>query len=238
MALLACLFALQPIKAADERATGSITGTIDRPNETVEVIEVTAIDRNTDKRYPGKFDAKSQRFTIENLPAPGVYDCIIDFAGARLEGINLRVPRSDFEEEQPLSEEDVETIRRKALGLNQFEDVVEILTIEGNIQHAAVLMNKLRTKPFFGSKPGEVVWRAELWHFERPEETWVKVQDELFLVLYRERIPRAEYDKKSLMFDPALGGVTLSAESPAVDLGRVPPPDAKPGIRLQQRSSP
>ena len=33
------------------------------------------------------------------------------------------------------------------------------MTITGNIQHAAVILNKLRTKPFYESKPGEVIWR-------------------------------------------------------------------------------
>ena len=64
------------------------------------------------------------------------------------------------------------------------------MAIQGNIQHAVILVNKLRTKEFYAAKPGEIIWRAELWHFERPEETWLKVQDEMFIVMYRERIQR------------------------------------------------
>ena len=148
-------------------------------------------------------------------PLGATFDCLIDFqGGARLEGVNLKVPRSEYEEEQPLSAEDAETIKEKVRHLNKFEDEVDVLAVAGNIQHAAVVVNKLRTRPFVNSKPGEVVWRCELWKFERPEETWVKVQDELFLVLYRERIPHAVYAKKSVTFDPALGGLDVDAGDP------------------------
>ena len=138
--------------------TGSITGSLE--NEAT-IVSVTAVDRATGKRFTGKVDA--DRFRIESLPLGATFDVILDFkpalpaAGApsrspsvcRLEGVNMKVPRSDYEEEQPLSPEDIATIKEKVLGLNQFEDVVEILAIHGNIQHAAVLVNKLRTKPFY-----------------------------------------------------------------------------------------
>lgn len=216
---------------AGER-TGSILGSID--GDGALPTTVVAVNRKTRKRHSGTVDAESRVFEISGLPLDATYDCVLDFkGGARLEGINLNVPPSDYVEEQPLSKEDVETIRGKVQRMNRFEDIVEIKTIQGNIQHAAILINKLRTKPFFDSKPGEVIWRAELWHFERPEETWVKVQDELFIVLYRERMQHAVFRKKSLTFDPALGGLKPSAREPVVGVGKVKVPDSKPGIRLR-----
>ncbi|HQU45484.1 MAG TPA: hypothetical protein PK867_21905, partial [Pirellulales bacterium] len=74
-----------------------------------------------------------------------------------------------------------------------------------------------------------------LWHFERPEETWVKVQDELFLTLYRERLQKSAYDQKSLTFTPALGGLSPTAESPLIELKTITLPPAKPGVRLEKR---
>lgn len=215
--------------AADN--AGSISGTIDA--SAGEATSVAVINRADGKRIPGKLDAANGGLQITGLPLDASYDLIIDFAGSRLEGINLKVPPSDYVEEQPLSEEDIETIRDKAKRMNKFEDVVEIKTIQGNIQHAAVLLNKLRTRPFFGSKPGEVIWRAELWHFERPEETWVKVQEELAIVLYRERIQSSAYAAKSHTFDQALGGIALTSEQPTIDLGRIKPPITKPGIHFR-----
>jgi hypothetical protein len=226
-ALLVIGFAARTATAAD---TGVITGVIDKPEQ---VKAVTAVDRSNDKKFPGKIDAKTGKFTIDDLPLPATYDCIVDFGSARLEGVNLKVPRSDYEEEQPLKKEDIDHLKETAKELNVFEDMVEVMTVTGNIQHAAVLLNKLRTKPFYESKPGEVIWRLELWHFERPEETWVKVQDDLFLVLYRERLQKADYEKKSLTLDPALGGVKLTAKQMQADLGTVKLPAADKGIRLR-----
>jgi hypothetical protein len=211
--------------------TGSITGKLDA--SAGEATSVAAMNRSDGKRLPGKLGAAKGKFEITGLPLGAAYDLIIDFAGARLEGINLKVPRSDYVEEQPLSEEDIETIREKAKRMNKFEDVVEIRTIQGNIQHAAVLLNKLRTRPFFGSKPGEVIWRAELWHFERPEETWVKVQEELAIILYRERIQSSAYAAKSHTFDQTLGGIELTREQTTIDLGVIKPPIAKRGIHFR-----
>ncbi len=230
--VICLLFLLAGERSEAGEQTGSIRGMID--GDGALPTTVVAVDRKTRKRHPGTVDAESRAFEISGLRIDVTYDCVLDFKdGVRLEGINLHVPPSDYVEEQPLSKEDVEPIRGKVQRMNRFEDVVEIKTIQGNIQHAAILINKLRTKPFFGSKPGEVIWRAELWHFERPEETWVKVQDELFIVLYRERIQHAVFRKKSLTFDSALGGLKPSDKEPIVDLGDVEAPDIKPGIRLR-----
>jgi hypothetical protein len=220
-----------PVQAAD---TGTIRGMIDKP---ALVKTVVAVDRATDKRFPGKVDAKTGRFAIDGLPLGADYDCIIDLDGARLEGVNLKVPRSDYEEEQPLSADDVKAIKGSVARLNQFEDKVEVLALRGNIQHAAVVIHKLRTKAFINSQPGEVVWRLELWRFEKPEETWIKVQDELFLVLYRERLQKKDFDKKSLTLDAALGGLRVTKDKPVLDVGAVRLPSKEPGIRLRSEKA-
>jgi len=215
--------------AADK---GTITGTVAKQAD--KVTKVTAVERNVNKPpFPGRIDAATGRFTVPDLPVPGRYDCILEFGAPRLEGVNMKVPHSDYEEEQPLTAEDVKTIIRKTKSMNKFEDVVEILGVSGNIQHAAVLLNKLKVKPFYGSKPGEIVWRAELWQFERPEETWAKVQDELFTILYRVREQKAVYDKQSITFEPSLGGLELTLDKPTLDVGAVEPPADKPGVRLR-----
>ena len=232
LAALAQCLGVGPLRAADP---GAITGAIDKPGS---VLAVQAVNRASTKRFPGAIDASTGRFTIAGLPLDADYDCIIDYPGSRLEGVNLKVPRSEYETEQPLSAEDIETIRTKVRALNQFEDVIEIMTVAGNIQHAAVLVNKLRTRPFYDSKPDEIIWRVELWHFERPEDLWVKIQDELFVLLYRERISRSAFDKKSVTFDAGLGGIRLSAHQPSFDLGRIEPSPVQPGIRLRGTGRP
>jgi hypothetical protein len=218
-------FTLHPFLPA-----GSISGSIEPKGQ---ASAVAAIDRSSGKRFTGTIDAAGGAFRVEGLSAGATYDLVIDFKGGRLEGVNMKVPRSDYEEEQPLSEEDIATIKAKVLGLNKFEDVVEIMAIDGNIQHAAILVNKLRTKPFYASKPGEVIWRPELWHFERPDDTWVKVQDELFVILYRERIQKADFDKKSHTFDSSLGGFAIDDKKAAHDVGTIKLPAATSGVRYR-----
>ena len=230
---LARLGLLLSLTLAGAEGPGTISGTLDHPES---VAAVVALDRETDKAFPGTIDAATGRFTIAGLPAGKAFDGRIDYRdGSRLEGVSLKVPPSDFEEEQPLSPEDIQTITTQVRDLNKFEDEVAILAIAGNAQHAAVVLNKLRTRPFVNSRPGEVVWRAERWYFVRPDEDWLKSPDELFLVLYRERLQKQDYDKKALTFDPALGGLAITAEAPTIDLGAISRPPAGPGVRLRSK---
>jgi hypothetical protein len=215
---------------ANGAETGTIRGKVERAGV---VTAVAAIDRATDKKYSGKIDGKTGQFTIAELPLGKSYDCILDAGPARLEGVDLKVPPSDYEEEQPLTKEDIEKIKKTALALNKFENEIEVLAVAGNIQHAAVMLNKKRTTPFYESKPGEMIWRLELWHFEKPEETWIKVQEEFAIVFYRQRLPKAEFDKKALTLDAALGGIKLDDKQKIVELGTIASPSKEPGIRLR-----
>lgn len=229
--VLIVLITMLPASAAPK---GTIRGTVEDPKS---VKSIRLVNRKTKKSYAAKFNQQNGRFEAAGLPIKATFDCIVDYKFGRLEGVNFKVKRSDYEEEQPLSKEDRKIIRRKVLGLNKFTDQVKILAIKGNIQHAAILIHKLRTKPFFDSKPGEVIWRAELWHFQRPEETWLKDLDELWIVLYRERIQRAVFDKKSVTFDPKLGGISITAKRPTHDLGTIKTPSRKRGVRLRPAPS-
>ncbi|HEY7310096.1 MAG TPA: hypothetical protein VH643_12110, partial [Gemmataceae bacterium] len=210
--------------------TGTIRGKAAKADA---LTAVTAIDRATDKKYSGKIDAKSGEFTITDLPLGATYDCILDAGSVRLEGVNLKVPRSEYEEEQPLTKEDIETIKKTALSLNKFENEIEILTVAGNIQHTAVVLNKKRTTPFYESKPGEMIWRLELWHFEKPDETWIKVQEEFAIVFYRQRLQKSDFAKKALTLDSILGGIKLDDKQKNVELGTIVLPSKEPGIRLR-----
>jgi hypothetical protein len=214
---------------------GTITGTIDKP---ADVTKLTAINRGDDKRFPGEIDAKIGKFTIRNLPLGATYDLLFEIGDdVKLEGVNLSVLHSDYEVEQPMTKEDVKAITEAAKSLNQFENNIEVMTILGNIQHAAVVLNKTRTTPFVNQLPGEMIWRMEVWRFEKPDETWIKDQDDLFVVLHRERLQQADFEKKALTLDPALGGVNLSEKQANVELGKVVLPSKERGIRLRTRTA-
>ena len=211
---------------------GTISGTIDKPEA---VTKLSAINRADDKHYPGVVDAKTGKFTVKDLPLEATYDLLFEFGDhGLLEGVNLKVAHSDYEIEQPMSKDDLKTLTEQVKTLNQFENNVEILTITGNIQHAKVLLNKSRTTPFVNQAPGEMIWRVEVWAFEKPDETWVKEQGgDLFTVLHRERIQKTEFEKKSVTLDPTLGGLPLTDKQENVELGKVVLPSHEPGVRLR-----
>jgi hypothetical protein len=212
---------------------GAISGKLDKAGV---LTAARAINRDDpDKKYPGSVDARTGAFVIKDLPLGATYDVVLEAGPAILEGVNLKVMRSDFEEEQPLTKEDVETIKKTALSLNKFENKVEILGVFGNIQHAAVILNKLRTEAFINSNPGEMIWRLEVWRFERPDETWIKRQDELATVHYRKRMQKDDFAKVALTLEPALGGIELTEKQPEVKLAPVAAPAAEPGIRLRKK---
>jgi hypothetical protein len=218
-----------PVRAGQK---GTITGTIDRPKG---VTTVAAVDRSEEKDrvFKAKIDPKSGKFTISGLPLKKTYDVVIDVGSVRLEGVNLKVPPSDFEEEQPLTKADVVAITKIARALNKFENEVDVMVVAGNCQHAAVVLNKRRTTPFYESKPGEMIWRLELWHFQKPNDHWLKDPDELGVIFYRERLQKTAFARKSLTLDPKLGGSTLTEKKKTIDLGKVALPDGKPGIKLR-----
>src|SRR5262245_50188778 len=88
--------------AADASAanTGEIVGRV----EGGYVKSATAVHRATRKRIAGSVDRPSGEFTISGLAVDEAYDVVLDFdGGPRLEGIDLSVPPSDYEEEQPLT---------------------------------------------------------------------------------------------------------------------------------------
>jgi hypothetical protein len=209
---------------------GTISGTIDKP---AAVTKLTAIDRAADKRYPGEVDVKTGKFTIKDLPLDASYDLLIEAGDSMLEGVNLNVPHSDYEVEQPMTKDDLKALAEASKALNQFENNIEVMTIIGNIQHAVVVLNKTRTTSFVNQLPGEIIWRLEVWQFEKPDETWIKDQGDLFVVLHRERLQKADFDKKALTLDPALGGVKLTEKQAEVELGKVASPSSERGIRLR-----
>lgn len=215
--------------------TGTIAGTLEKPESIKSIAAVLRDDPPV--TYPGKLDAKTGQFTIPGLPLDKTYDLFVDLmSGARLEGVNMHVKKTDFKDaEPPLIKADEEKLKEITKGLSKFEDIHEFLAVGGNAQHAAVVMSKLRTKPFYESKPGEVVWRLEVWFFEREEldDPWVKEQDTLFIIHYRERLLKADFDKKSITFDPKLGGLRPTDKDVKIDLGKISLPDGKPGIRLR-----
>ena len=176
------------------------------------------------------------KIVIENLPVPGQYDLKLQTRGGGIVwGWDANVPESDYMGDPPLEE----ASRRKILeklsdqDFSSFADGMWVLDIQGNIQNAAVLVAKLRTRPFVGGDytPGEWVWRVERWQWENPDEhTWVPFRKRPSYALCRERLGKKQYEAKRVVFARHVGGIALTEECEAVDLGTVKVPRPAPGV--------
>ena len=80
-----------------------------------------------------------------------------------------------------------------------------------------------------------MIWRLEVWRFEKPEEKWIKSQEELGVIHYRERLMKEAFAKKALTLDPALGGLRLAEKEKTLDVGKITMPDGKAGIHLRTK---
>ena len=52
-----------------------------------------------------------------------------------------------------MTKDDVKAVKEAVKALNLFENNVEVMTVVGNVQHAAVVLNKTRTTPFVDQCP-------------------------------------------------------------------------------------
>ena len=171
---------------------------------------------------------------VENVP-PGRYDLKFQFDQGTVEGWDANVPASDYVEEQPLSDEARQTILKKMSTetASAFDDEVIVLDLQGNIQNAAVLLKRLRRRPFVsaGYREGEWVWRADRWQWEDPEErNWVPNQETPWYALIRERLFPKDYEARRITYARHLGGIEITEETPEVDLGDILVPQPKSGI--------
>jgi hypothetical protein len=186
------------------------------------------------KPYPGSLEG--DRLTVDNLPLPGTFDLqLITADGAIIEGWDAAVPRSDYVEPYPIEKDDIRTIRKKLADeqFSAFSDDMRVLDIVGNVQHAAVLVMRVRTRPFVGGgyKRGEWVWRVDRFRWDDPHEhTWVPNRERPFYALHRERLYEKQFRAKSHVFARHLGGVRLDADAKRVDLGAVAVPEPAGGV--------
>jgi len=210
--------------------TGSISGVIENPQKCT---GVAALARGTGdprkiKVLRGRYDPATGRFHIGNLD-PGTYDLRVYVPGGWIDGANLRLEDRQ-RTGKPLAEDDIKEILDKIANFpDRFVDIIRPLAIAGTDRHAKVLVEKIRYRQFHSGKPGERVWRVEIWNYTNHYGGWVKDQHG-WLVLSRIRAPfgrtTAEYLRNLLwLFDPALGGIRVEKDRAITDFRyRVPDP--------------
>ena len=221
--------------AAAHGNEGGIEATIDAEEPIVRAWVIARQDTSIGvESKPRSVQIDGNKLTIDGLAVPGRYDLRFQMASGFVEGWDAAVPESDYVEEQPLAAESKKRILWKMAKMAKrgFADRVVVLDMVGNIQNAAVLVSRLRTRPFVGGgyKQGEWVWRVERWQWEFPEEdTWSPYQERPYYCLVRKRLYQNEFKAMRTTYARHLGGIVLTAEQPRARMAAVKVPSPKPG---------
>ena len=190
------------------------------------------------KVFPAKFDAKTGQFRAEGLP-DGEYALRVLIPGGWVDGADMRLEKPT-EEGDAFGKEDEEAIRKLISDYpDAFTDIFRPIYIRGNSQYASVLVEKIRARQFHSGKAGEIVWRVEVWRYEKHTGAWVKRQRST-TTLCRIRVFGAasshyrrgsrlhmttpEFEKLVWLFSPETGGIEVAGGESAAGL-RVTAPE-------------
>lgn len=185
-------------------------------------------------RHAGRVEAEAVHF--EALPVPGRYDLRLETAsGGILQGWDASVPPSDYVGDPPLEASAIRKILAKQRDeqFSAFYDRVRVLEVRGNIQHAALLVEGLRRRPFTGGgyRPGEWVWRVDRFQWEHVlERNWAPFRQRPFYALVRRRLDAEAYRSIAIAYAAHLGGLALTEARPERALGPFELPEVKRGV--------
>ncbi len=201
-------------------------------------------DRGTDLKVPVEVDPRTGAFEVTGLRL-GTYDLMVETPWGRLEGVDMAPKISEYDalippeyrtEDMGLevggtpSEEDLKAIRRHIYEVRRHENKIRDLLIRGTADKAVVLIELILDRPFVGRKGDEIVWRMEQWYYEKKYDSWTRFRTR---VLARHRVSKREWERWGWMFEPKVGGLTITEDrtEPIVVEYEIPAkPDPKMGL--------
>jgi len=174
-----------------------------------------------------------------------VYDIVLLTHRGRIEGVNLQVPVEA--DAPPLRDKDQEEIRRLVMGKlrltwpagagsgrslmtrdvsgpavapqrwpSHFADRRRILFLAGRGSEARALVEEVTTrKTTLRSPVPFVVWRVEVWFYRKEFGAWDRYDSE---VVTRQRPTVTDFQNTTWVFEPKLGGLTLTEEEPVAEV--------------------
>ena len=184
--------------------------------------------------YTAKIDRERGVFEIAPVPAGQRYDLIVETTVGRIEGVDLSPVETELERlrrkrpranPREFTDEDRATILELITKVKQFENFVRPIYVVGHGEKATALVEKARiqdekTEKFHSEQGDEAIWRVELWYFRKWFGGWERVSN-VEGVLYRQRMPRSQYDAMNWVFSDKLGGIEVdkSGSSRPVTIG-------------------
>lgn len=223
--------------------TGSIMGTINAGD--AKITRVVAVDRQwadvqkvtrTGKDqfvYDASIKPENGAFLITGLLPGRSYDLIVwtqnhDGGTTRWEGADMSYHRPILPA-KPITDEDKTWLNEFVMQIPQFYDKCRILWLAADHGHATALIELSRTREFYDSKNGDIVYRVELWYFENLFGGWAKDRNtEKVMARWRGKPPAIE---TNWQWVPALGGIAIKADGDhdpiKIELSK---PDPKRGV--------
>jgi len=201
-------------------------------------------ERASDRKVLLTIDPKTGAFEATDLPL-GIWDLVVETPWGRLEGVDMTPILSEYDALIPaeyrtedlglpakgaFTDEDRRWIERQVLEVKRYESRVRILALRGTADVAVVLVELTQEQPFVGEKGDEVTWRVEKWVYEKKYGGWAQFRTS---VLYRRRVPRAEWESWGWQFEPALGGFQITddrTEPVTIDFEIPARPDPAKGL--------
>ena len=195
--------------------TGAISGKVTKNPEQCLGVQLIVRSPQGPKRnevIAAAYDKSTGRFRAENLP-DGTYDLRILIEGGMLDGVDMRLPAYDPSIKFPVfTPKDAEAIREAIANLPEaFADIRRPIVIRGKGRDAKALVEKIRCREFHSGGKGEIIWRVEIWTFEKHTGVWVKVKNRPVICRLRVPGPMAveKFEKLIWIFAPDLGGLEI-----------------------------
>jgi hypothetical protein len=233
LSLAAIAWRLAP---AGPAVAGSIRATIDGDQK---IVSVSVIDRDTrgtdgvvSTTHAGRIEGR--QIVIDHLPDYGSFDLRLETADGLIAGWNPSVAPGEDDPPAPLTADKKRELLEKLATVSRraFPHEVVVLDIQGNAQHVAILATSVRRGNIQGvGAVGGWVWRADRYEYENPDDdTWAPLQEQPFYAVDRREVSPEQYAQLRVTYVAALGGIRLTTDKPAVDLGRIVLPKSSPGV--------
>ena len=199
--------------------SASISGIIANPKLCTGVSALRrggSVTRLKIKEVKGEFSKTSGKFVVGGLEDDEYVLRVHLKGGGYIDGANMVLTVDEQSEKKMLSDD------RKAIKdfiknyPSRFVDIIRPLRIEGNGDFARVMVEKIRHRDYHSGKQGDIIWRMEVWKFEKLTGEWIRSQHG-WHVLARERVSdkgrssmkHADFAKVRWLFAPELAGFEI-----------------------------
>ena len=214
---------------------GIISGSVTNPERClgVQLLCRTGHHPLRPKVLRADYNRKTGEFRVTGLPDE-VYDLRLLIKGGRIDGADMRLPPQDPSILiPPFTPEDEKAIREVvAHQPKSFMNIHRVVFAKGCCTDAKAVVESIRCHVFHSGKKGDIIWRVDVWTFQKQTGAWVKLSNRPVLARIQapREMPVEKFEKLVWLFDGNIGGLEIINGSAIEGLSvTVPAPDANRG---------